>query len=123
MNEYNLSPITHVALKFNGETHSLPKPNRHHDIIRMIIQNDPDIKFVDAPEEDWGFLDADGKYLNRKQALNRATLTNQILDKNKVYARHHSVYWSNAQVEIKSVLHTMQVLHSIPTNQVQYIYS
>jgi len=79
--------ITHVALKFNGETHSLPKPNRHHDIIRMIVQNNPDIKFVDAPEEDWGFLDADGKYLNRKQALTRAMLTDQIIDINKVYAR------------------------------------
>lgn len=32
----NLPYITHVAIKYNGKVYSLPKPNRHHHVIRMI---------------------------------------------------------------------------------------
>ena len=28
--------ITHVAIKYNGVVYSLPKPNRHHHVIRSI---------------------------------------------------------------------------------------
>jgi len=74
----NRPPITHVAIRFQGKVWSLPKPNRHHDVIRLIVETDPTVKTVNAYEDDQGFLDADGLYLNRRQALYNAQKNNQI---------------------------------------------
>jgi hypothetical protein len=71
-------PITHVAIRFQGKVYSLPAPNRHHDVIRLIVETDPTVKTVNAYEDDQGFLDADGRYLNRRQALYNAQKNNQI---------------------------------------------
>lgn len=71
-------PITHVAIRFQGKVWSLPAPNRHHHVIRLIIDTDPTVKYVDAHDDDQGFLDADGRYLNRRQALYSAQKNNQI---------------------------------------------
>lgn len=85
------SPITHVALRFRERIWSLPRPYRHHHIIRMIVwlsdeyeKEDPIVTYVDAHGEDAGFLDASGQYLTRKQAHARAELTKQIKDPSKV---------------------------------------
>jgi hypothetical protein len=75
----NRLPITHVAIRFKGITYSLPSPNRHHHIIRLIIEK-TGTKYVDSREEDQGFLDQSGRYLNRKQALLSAKVNNQIKD-------------------------------------------
>lgn len=62
--------ITHVAIKYANKVFSLPPPNRHHDVIRMIGGiSGPDVQ---------GFLDANGVFLNRKQAFEVATQTGQI---------------------------------------------
>lgn len=61
-------PITHVALRFRDRVWSLPRPYRHHNIIRMIVWLDPDVDHVDAYGDDQGFLDASGRYLTRAQA-------------------------------------------------------
>jgi hypothetical protein len=62
--------ITHVAIKYANKVFSLPAPNRHHDVIRMIGGiSGPDVQ---------GFLDANGVFLNRKQAFEVATQTGQI---------------------------------------------
>ena len=74
----NRPPITHVAIRFHGIVWSLPAPNRHHDVIRMIIETHPSVTTVNAYEDDQGFLDADGLYLNRRQALYNAQVNNQI---------------------------------------------
>jgi hypothetical protein len=71
-------PITHVAIRFLGKVHSLPAPNRHSDVIRMIIEADPTVGTVNAYDDNQGFLDADGLYLNRRQALYNAQVNNQI---------------------------------------------
>lgn len=71
-------PITHVAIRFQGKVWSLPAPNRHHDVIRLIVETDPTVQTVNAYEDDQGFLDADGLYLNRRQALYNAQVNNQI---------------------------------------------
>lgn len=76
-------PITHVAIRFMDRIFSLPKPNRHHDVIRMIAEQ-TGVKTVDAGEEDQGFLDSSGRYLNRKQALLNALIHKQVLDENNV---------------------------------------
>lgn len=64
--------ITHVALRWTDpkgqvRVFNLPPPNRHHDIIRLIV-NAGLAEYVDAHGDDQGFLDSDGKYLTRGEA-------------------------------------------------------
>lgn len=63
--------ITHVAIKYNGKIYSLPKPNRHHHVIRMIPGGiaGPDIQ---------GFLTDKGVFLDRYDAYNYAVLHGQL---------------------------------------------
>ena len=69
MNTNHTDPptITHVAIQYEGKTY---KPNRHHHVIRMIggIQG-PDIQ---------GFLDSNGKFLTREEAVIVALESGQI---------------------------------------------
>jgi len=66
----NPQKITHVAIKYANKVFSLPAPNRHHDVIRMIGGvYGPDVQ---------GFLDANGTFLNRKQAFLIAEQTGQL---------------------------------------------
>lgn len=53
--------ITHVAVKYQGVVYSLPAPNRHHHVIRMIGG-------INGPDEQ-GFLDNNGNFLTRRQAM------------------------------------------------------
>lgn len=76
----NRPPITHVAIRFQDKIYSLPKPNRHHDVIRHIIETNPGLSYVDAMGDDQGFLDESGRYLNRKQALLTAKVNDQLLE-------------------------------------------
>lgn len=71
--------ITHVAIRFGGKTWSLPKPNRHHDVIRLIAE-ETGVKKVDAHGDDQGFLDENGTYYRRSQALVHAFEHDQIKD-------------------------------------------
>ena len=70
--------ITHVAIMFEGEIYSLPSPNRHHHVIRLIAEkngvgiNGPDVQ---------GFLDRDGNFLDRRQAYIHAKECGQIVRK------------------------------------------
>ena len=67
--------ITHVAIQYDGKTYSLPAPNRHHHVIRMIAkENGVGIKGPDVQ----GFLDENGEFLNRQVAFIRAQETGQI---------------------------------------------
>lgn len=69
--------ITHVAIRFQGKIYSLPAPNRHHDVIRLIAA-ETGVKSVDAREDDQGFL-IDGKtWCRRKAALRVATECGQL---------------------------------------------
>lgn len=72
--------ITHVAIKYAGKLYSLPAPNRHHHIIRMIY--DETGQPVDSNEQ--GFLDDEGCFLTRKQALVVAIANEQVLDVSKI---------------------------------------
>ncbi|CAB4134459.1 hypothetical protein UFOVP273_78 [uncultured Caudovirales phage] len=72
-----LSPIIGVAIKYDGKIYSLPSPNRHHDVIRMIAQENgvgiqgPDIQ---------GFVDEEGYFLDRRQALVVAMHFDQVIN-------------------------------------------
>jgi hypothetical protein len=76
-------PITHVAIRFGGKTWSLPKPNRHHHVIRKICE-ETNASHVDAHDDDQGFLDESGRYLNRRQALVSALVNNQVKDPTQI---------------------------------------
>ena len=78
-NEEHRPKITHVAIRFKGVVYSLPAPNRHHDVIRYIIET-TEHKKVDAhnDEDCQGFLDESGAFLRRKPALLSAKANNQI---------------------------------------------
>jgi hypothetical protein len=67
--------ITHVAIKYDGKVYSLPKPNRHHNVIRMIAkENGVGIKGADLQ----GFLDDQGTFLNRRKAYALACVNGQL---------------------------------------------
>lgn len=66
----NPQQITHVAFKDGNKIYSLPAPNRHHDVIRMIGGT--------HGQEVQGFLDANGTFLNRKIAFVIAQQTGQL---------------------------------------------
>ena len=85
-------PITDVAIRFHGAIYSLPKPNRHHDVIRKIVEA-TDVRYVDAHDEDQGFLDESGKYLTRKQGLRVASLNNQMRPEHPIW--HNELYSEN----------------------------
>lgn len=70
-------PITHVAIRLNGLIYSLPSPNRHHNVIWMIVEEGI-AKTVDSYGDDQGFLDSSGKYFTRKEALDNAKFNGQI---------------------------------------------
>jgi hypothetical protein len=76
-----MKTITHVAIRFQGKIYSLPKPNRHHDVIRHIVHK-TGVSHVDAYGQDQGFLDSNGRYLTRRQALNVATVAHQLKPNN-----------------------------------------
>lgn len=68
--------LTHVAIRFRGKVYALPAPNRHHHVIREIIKQNPDVCSVSNDEQ--GFLDEGGHFLNRSQALVSAQLFDQL---------------------------------------------
>lgn len=66
--------ITHVAVKLaNGTIYSMPRPNRHHNVIRHMSQDK-----VDYKNNKEGFLDDQGNFLDRYEAYNLAVSTGQI---------------------------------------------
>jgi len=78
--------VTHVAIRFQGQVYSLPAPNRHHNVIRHIVEK-TGAQYVDARDEDQGFLDESGRYLNRRQALASARYNGQVKDPAKIRCR------------------------------------
>jgi hypothetical protein len=58
--------------------YSLPRPNRHHHIIRLIADEIPGAHIT----QEWqGFLDDTGKFLGRQEAVKVARRCGQILVK------------------------------------------
>lgn len=81
------APITHVAIRVDGVVWSLPKPFRHHNIVRLVCDL-TGATHVDCSETrgDQGFLDANGVYLDRVTALARALALKQVKDENDIRA-------------------------------------
>lgn len=62
--------IVGVAVKYNGQIYSLPEPNRHHNVLRMI-----------GPiygEHEEGFILDDGVFIGRRLAMRLARDNGQL---------------------------------------------
>ncbi len=70
-----MKTITHVAVKTGEKNWSLPKPNRHHNILREMYESGVSRDYANETE---GFLDEDGNFLNRSEAYLLAVSTGQI---------------------------------------------
>lgn len=68
--------ITGVAIKKDGVVYSLPKPNRHHDVIKMMTE---EYKLTPPNSGEQGFIDNFGDFYLRKPAKLIAILNNQLL--------------------------------------------
>jgi len=56
-----IQKIVGVAVRYNGLVFSLPAPNRHHHVLRMIGG-------IYGPHEE-GFVLGDGTYIDRTDAM------------------------------------------------------
>ena len=75
--------IESVAIVYEGETHVLPRPNRHHNVIRAIAEkNGVGINGSDIQ----GFMTNTGRFVKRVEALHIALAANQVLDPANVRA-------------------------------------
>jgi hypothetical protein len=68
---------------YDGVVYSLPKPNRHHDVIRLIF--DQTGSGISGPDVQ-GFLTDDGTFVNRVDALAIAIAANQVLEPSNIRA-------------------------------------
>lgn len=69
--------ITTAAVKFKDKVYTLPRPARHHDIIKHICEEE---KIDSIGENEQGFLDDQGRFLRRKPAKLIAQMAGQILE-------------------------------------------
>ncbi len=73
--------ITHVAIKYEGKLYSLPRPNRHHHIIHQIHLETGHHDIYG----DQGFLDDQGNFLSRAEALIHAQACGQEFTKHPLW--------------------------------------
>jgi len=67
--------ITYVAIKRHGKIFCLPKPYRHHHIIRMMVE----ICGIPEPiRDEQGFMSNVGEFFTREEAAELALLNGQI---------------------------------------------
>jgi hypothetical protein len=75
--------ITHVAVRWHEKVYSLPEPNRHHHVLRLISETEK-ASYIPHGEKEEGFLDAEGRFLNRAQAVVSAIQNDQVKDVSKI---------------------------------------
>jgi hypothetical protein len=66
--------VTRVAIKTADGVFSLPRPNRHHHILRFLFSQGP----RDYNSEVEGFTDEYGNFLTRREAYEIAAKNGQI---------------------------------------------
>ena len=75
-----MKQITHVAIIISGKLYSLPKPLRHGDIYKAkALLEGPKQRTEATPLDIQGFLDEDGVFLNRRDALKRVLEIGQTI--------------------------------------------
>lgn len=71
-------PLTHVAIRHGDQIWSLPSPYRHHHVIGMIADLTGATRVQGDLTRDQGFLDSNGRYLDREEALPVAKAHGQL---------------------------------------------
>lgn len=87
---HNKTEITGVAIKYNKDSFfvSLPKPNRHHHIIRMMINE----KLEESPiVGEQGFIDQYNNFISREDAYKIAIKNGQF---NRKYESNMKILFS-----------------------------
>lgn len=70
-----MKQIVGVAIMYDGEMYELPRPNRHHNVIRLIKEtNGVGIKGPDVQ----GFVLDNGDFINRRDGMELAKLNGQL---------------------------------------------
>lgn len=71
--------IVSAAITWKGATYSLPRPARHHDVIRHIaaVTGATTVGTNEHPDEQ-GFLDDKGQFYRRKAAMAHAIRCGQL---------------------------------------------
>lgn len=67
--------ITHVAIKKDGKVYSLPKPNRHHNVIQHMARV---LKMPTPITGEQGFVDDKGRFLGREDGRAHALKIGQV---------------------------------------------
>lgn len=67
--------IIGVAIKQNGIVFKLPKPNRHHNVIRYMVE---EMGLPKPIKGEQGFYNENGVFINREQALLHVLVNGQI---------------------------------------------
>ena len=67
--------IKAAAIKINNEVFSLPQPNRHHDIIRYLVEKVGKPKPIGGIQ---GFIDDAGNFFDRDDSFKIAKKLKQI---------------------------------------------
>ena len=78
-----IKTITHVAANHNDKIWSLPAPHNHADLVVLIknsewLLDNPKANLLDPDAQ--GFLDSDGNFLTRCQAMSVAIKSKQLSD-------------------------------------------
>lgn len=71
----NPPQITHVAIMYEGVLYHMPKPCRHHHVIREIAAHNG--VGIQGPDTQ-GFMDEDGKFYTRRAAFVLASDNGQL---------------------------------------------
>jgi hypothetical protein len=77
--------IVGVAVIHDGKTYTLPKPNRHHHVLKQIY----DLHGVPA-DGTQGFYTDEGRFLNRQQAYDLARNNGQLKERKIFESRLYS---------------------------------
>lgn len=82
---YNGLHVTSAAVVHRGIIYSLPPPKRHHDILRMMVEQH---EVHQDEETEQGFMLSDGEFATRKAACEVAERAGQL---NKHRPKTHPV--------------------------------
>lgn len=75
----NPSVIVEVAIKHEDTVYAMGPPMRHHDIIRMLVEDfGHEAPISSSKGYVQGFLDADGNFLTREQAAAKLGRTGKL---------------------------------------------
>lgn len=70
--------IVAAAIKYGNVVAFVPKPGRHHDVIRAWFEQ---TSMTTRGENEQGFITSEGKFVNRHLAMGIALKHNQIIKK------------------------------------------